>query len=67
MTCSLTLAVPPRSGPDSIQAPLVSPHLRVKIALKASQPFVKNLLIDQEFLILHDVRNLDYRRVFFLV
>ena len=48
------------------RSPSASPHFGGKIALKTSQPFVEKKLIDHEFVILRDMRNLDFcRRMFF--
>ena len=46
------------------QAPSVSPQLRGNVALKASQPFVGEILINHEFLILHDVRKRFFNALF---
>ena len=59
MTCSLTLKLPPHSGPKA------KPHrfhlIYQEILLsKLRNPLSKNVLIKHEFLILHVMRNLDF-------
>ena len=57
ITCSLTLALPPRSGPKAKRH--VFHHTFHEILLwKLQKPLSKNFLIDHEFLILHVMRNL---------
>ena len=43
------------------------PHCGGNVALQASQAFVENFLNDQDFLILHDGRSLDFCKRVFLV